>query len=103
MKVRVFPANSRRIAAPKAKVLRVPLKLWVGVIAVTKVPAFMAPDMMVACLSVMYPSLRPGVSRERRRGNSGGKNSYHAQCFDYGHCRLPLENPDGTFSLAIQS
>jgi hypothetical protein len=96
MEVGILPAYPRRIAASGAKVLCVTLQLQARiealVVLVIGAAKMLIPDMVVG-QSMMYPqmmmSLRPGLSCEHWRGNSGGKNSYHAQRFHDGHWLSP--------------
>lgn len=86
MQVGVLPAYPRGIVASEALgVLLKPLIRTEALVALVISAAKMPIPDMVMRQSVMYPqtvmSCGSSVSRENWRGNSDGKNSYHAQRF----------------------
>jgi hypothetical protein len=94
MKVGVFAADPRAIAPHE--VVCVALKLRVEIEALVPL-VISAAKMLIPEKVVRQPAMcpqaivshRPRVSREHRRGNNGGKNSYRAQRFDHGHLIPP--------------
>jgi hypothetical protein len=93
MEVGIFPADPRGIASPDAKVVGVSLKLGVEIEALVPL-VISAAKMLILNMLVRQPAMYPqvvvsSVSRGHRRGNSGGKNSHHAQCFYDCHWSSP--------------
>src|SRR6202020_2405103 len=85
MKVGIFPADPRGIASPDAEVVGVSLKLRVEIEAFVPL-VISATKMLILNMVVRQPAMYPqvvvsGVSCRHRRGNSGGKNSHHAQYY----------------------
>jgi len=84
MAVGIFAADPRGVASADAKVVGVSLKLRVEIEALVPL-VVSAAKMLVLNMVVRRPAMYPqvivsDVSRENRRGNSGGKNCHYTQC-----------------------
>jgi hypothetical protein len=96
----VFTAYPRRVAAAKAKVLYVALKLRVRIVAIVRlgpdirvanIPSMMRRDMAGNCFRLWLQTMTASgsgyaaVFRENRLGDNGAKNKHRTQRFHFRH------------------